>query len=235
MIKFIVKYWNAFIGLLYPEFCAACNANLVTQEKVICTKCLYELPKTHFHKVKGNPIEQIFWGRIPINHATAFYFFQKGSKYQRLIHQLKYKNRPDIGIELGKHFAADLTTEQKFNAIDYIIPVPLHKKKKHLRGYNQSEMIGKGLAELLPAELDTRSLIRKTFTKTQTKKGRFERWENVSSVFKVTHPDKLQGKHVLLVDDILTTGATLEACAQTLLEIEGIKISIATLGYTSRG
>ncbi|MBI9066013.1 MAG: ComF family protein [Salinivirgaceae bacterium] len=224
---------NNFLGLLYPEFCAACNQNLVNQEKVLCTKCLYELPRTYFHKVPGNPIEEIFWGRVLLERVTSFYFFQQGSKYRKLIHKLKYQNQPEIGIELGKHFAADLKTEAIFNEIDLIIPVPLHKKKLKMRGYNQSEMIAQGLAEILPAKLDTKSLIRKTFTQTQTKKNRYERWENIETVFEVKKPEIIEGKHILLVDDVLTTGATLEGCAQCLLKVKNVKVSIATLAFTS--
>ena len=233
MIKTLTKYWEDFIGLLYPEFCATCDTNLVNQEKVICTKCLYELPRTHFHKVPKNPIEQIFWGRVPITYATSYFFFQQESRYRKLIHKLKYQNQPEVGVELGTIFAADLLNEPKFNEIDAIIPVPLHRKKLRKRGYNQAEMIGKGMADILPAHLDTQTLIRKQFTNTQTKKNRFERWENVEAVFGLNNPEKLVNKHVLLVDDVLTTGATLEGCAQVLHKIEGIKISVATLGYAS--
>ena len=226
-------YLNDFTGLLYPELCCACNSNLVNQETVLCTRCEYELPRTHFHKVMGNPVEQTFWGRVVIERATSFFFFLKGSRYRKLLHQLKYKGRKDIGIELGRLFGKDLSSEPAFTEIDLIIPVPLHPRKERIRGYNQSEMIAIGLAHFLPGKVDTQSLYRKTFTETQTKKSRFERWENVGEVFGVREPEKLDGKHILLVDDVLTTGATLEACASVLHAATNVKISIATLAYAS--
>jgi ComF family protein len=232
-LKTIKTYFHDFLGLIYPELCAACQANLFQQEKVLCTKCLYNLPRTHFHKVPGNPIEQTFWGRVPIERGAAFYFFQKGSKYQQLLHLLKYNKRKDIGVELGRQYGADLVTEESFSEMDYIIPVPLHRKKLHKRGYNQSEMFGKGLAEFLPATLVTNNLYRKKYTETQTKKSRYERWENVEDVFGVRFPEKLEGKHVLLIDDVITTGATLEGCAQVLKNAADVKISIATMAFAS--
>lgn len=233
MINKLKTYCEAFIGLLYPQFCAACDVNLLNQEEILCTKCLYELPRTNFHKITDNPIEQIFWGRVPVEKATSFYFFNQGSKYRKLIHKLKYQSQPNIGITLGKLFAADLLVNDYYRSIDYIIPVPLHNKKLRKRGYNQSEVIGKGMAEILPATLDVKTLIRNTFTQTQTQKNRFERWENVEHVFGLHRPEKLINKKILLIDDVLTTGATLEGCAQILHRVEGIQISIATLGFTS--
>ena len=231
--KNIKVYLGDFLGLIYPELCAACYTNLIQQEKVLCTKCLYDLPRTHFHKVPGNPIEQTFWGRVPIERAAAFYFFQKASKYQKLLHLLKYKKRKDVGIELGRLYGADLINEDKFSEIDFIIPVPLHPKKQHKRGYNQSEMICLGLEEFLPAALRTDILYRKIFTETQTKKSRYERWENVEDVFGVRNAELLEGKHVLLVDDVITTGATIEGCAQVLKKAANVNISVATLAYAS--
>lgn len=232
-IKLVKLYANDFLGLFYPEFCVACDANLITQEKVLCTHCLYQIPRTKFHKKPDNPMEQSFWGRQQIEHACAFFFFNKESKYQKLLHQLKYHNRPDIGFELGREFGAELLRSDHFTDVDYIIPVPLHKKKLHKRGYNQSEMIAQGMAEMLNTKLDTKILIRTTFTETQTKKGRYERWENVEKVFKCKSPDLIEGKHVLIVDDVMTTGATIEGCAHVLHKAANVKISVATLAYAA--
>ncbi|OFX43176.1 MAG: hypothetical protein A2W97_08165 [Bacteroidetes bacterium GWE2_40_63] len=230
-LKTIKQYFLDFIGLFYPELCAACNASLYEQEKVICTRCLYELPRTNYQKTPGNPVEQIFWGRVPIERVAAFFFFQKGSKYQKLIHSLKYHGREDIGIEMGQLFGSELAQEPDFLKPDFIIPVPLHPKKQKKRGYNQSQLIAQGLADKLPGTLETEVLKRKVFTQTQTKKGRYERWENVEEVFEVINPEAIEGKHVLLVDDILTTGATIEGCAQVLHQAANVKISVVTLGY----
>ncbi len=233
LLKTIKTSLYDFLGLFYPELCVACHTHLYQQEKVLCSRCLYELPRTHFHKVPANPVEQTFWGRVPIERGTAFFFFKKGSKYQKLLHQLKYHNRTDVGIELGRLLASDFKAEQAFNEFDFIIPVPLHPKKQYKRGYNQSELIGRGIAEVLNVPVKTNYLYRKIFTETQTQKSRYERWENVEDVFGVHHPEKLEGKHILLIDDVLTTGATLEGCAQVLHKNAKLKISIATLAYAN--
>lgn len=233
MLKIVKQYIHDFLGLFFPELCAACQNSLHKQESVFCSKCLYELPRTHFHKVPGNPLEQTFWGRVQIERAAAFYFFQKDSKFQHLLHRLKYHNQKDIGIELGKQYATDLVKEANFKDIDYIIPVPLHKKKLYKRGYNQSTVIGTGLQEFLPAKLRTDLLFRKVFTDTQTKKSRYERWENVEDVFGVSNAEELNGKHVLLVDDVITTGATIEGCAQVLKNAADVKVSVVSLAYAA--
>lgn len=227
------KYFNSFLGLFYPEFCVACGQNLFEQEIVLCTKCEYELPRTKFYKHPDNIVEQSFWGRVRVERATSYIFFRKGGKYQKLIHELKYHGRKDVGIQIGRLFAAELRQEEAFLLPDYIIPVPLHPKKEKKRGYNQSEMIAKGMELLLPAKLNTDVLIRSAFTETQTRKSRYERWENIEKVFDVRHPEIIEGKHVLLVDDVLTTGATLEGCAQALKSAADVKISVATLGYAA--
>lgn len=230
----IKTYTEAFLGLIYPELCTACGTNLYQQEKILCTKCLYNLPRTYFHKVPSNPIEQSLWGRVDIERASALYFFQKADKYQKLLHLLKYKNRKDIGIELGRLYGADLVLEEAFNKIDYIIPVPLHRKKLHKRGFNQSEIIAKGLKEFIPAQLRTDILIRKKKTDTQTRKSRYERWENIQDVFSVKNSKELNNKHILLVDDVFTTGATIEGCAIALHNAADVKISVVTLAYASK-
>jgi ComF family protein len=228
----LLTYINAFIELFYPELCVACGVNLITHEKVLCSKCIYELPRTYFHKVPGNPMEQAFWGRVDIHKAAALFFFVNKSRFRHLIHLLKYNNRKDIGIELGRLYGNELISEADFKTIDYVIPVPLHYKKLQKRGYNQSEMIAKGLTKVLPADLRTDFLYRKKFTETQTKKLRYERWENVNNVFGIKNGNNLNNKHILLVDDVMTTGSTIEGCANALLSTaENIKISIVTLAF----
>lgn len=231
IIKIVEDYLIHFAELCFPEFCVACGKNLVGQEKVLCTKCLYHIPRTNFHKIPGNPVEQSFWGRQPVEHGTSYFFFQKGSKYQEMLHELKYKGRQDIGIELGRHFAADLLNYPEFSSVDFLIPVPLHPKKQKKRGYNQSECIAKGMADILPGKVNTNVLFRKQFTNTQTKKNRYERWENVQEVFECKNPNVIANKHLLIIDDVMTTGATLEGCIQVLHEAAPVKISVATLAY----
>ncbi len=223
-----------FFSLFYPKACFACGESLLKTEEVLCTSCVFGLPKTHFQDYEDNPLEQLFWGRFPFESATALYFFAKKGTVQHLIHQLKYGGHKEIGVYLGKLLGQELKASARFSTLDLIVPVPLHPKRLHERGYNQSEQIASGLSQSLDIPVDTTSFVRAFATKTQTKKTREERWDNVSEKFLVTTPEALAGKHLLLVDDVITTGATLDACVQTLSRIDGVKISIAALGFASR-
>jgi ComF family protein len=177
----------------------------------------------------NNPVEKRFWGKIPVFRATAFFFFQKGSPFQKVLHQLKYKGNREVGEVLAKHAAAALLESSGFLPVDVIVPVPLHPNKLRKRGYNQSECIAKGLSAVLQKPLDTLSLIRALENPTQTKKNVYERYKNTEGIFQLTDKKAFEGKHVLLVDDVLTTGSTIEACAEALLETEGVKISVFVL------
>ncbi|MCL2097167.1 MAG: ComF family protein [Bacteroidales bacterium] len=218
-----------FIALLYPRLCEACGASLHRHEEVLCLHCLYHLPRTDYWKEAGNSIEQLFWGKIRLEHVCALFFFNKGSRYRHLLHKLKYKGKKYIGIELGRRLGLELKSAALYQTVDTVIPVPLHPKKQRRRGYNQSEQIAIGIAEATGWNLDTQSVCRHEFTATQTRKSRLDRWRNVAEVFAVKRPSALQGKHVLLVDDVITTGATIEACAQHLINIEGCRVSVAAL------
>ena len=179
-----------------------------------------------------NPVIKLFWGRTSIFSASSMYSFNKGSKVQHLIHQLKYRGKKEIGVSLGKHYGNELKTAPLFSTASIIVPVPLHSKKLKKRGYNQSETFAQGLAESMRAENPSDVLIRTFASETQTKKSRFARWKNVEEIFKVASPEKITGKHVLLVDDVVTTGATLEACANKILEVPGTKVSVAAIACT---
>ncbi|MFO7843943.1 MAG: ComF family protein [Bacteroidales bacterium] len=227
-MKFFIEPLKDFFNLIFPNLCMVCNNHLVSQEKLICTSCLYNLPKTNFHLDIENPVSQLFWGRTKIEYASSFYFYHKGSKYQQMMHKFKYHGCKEVGLVLGRYFGSQLDTSV-FNQVDLIMPVPLHKSKLKKRGYNQSEFIARGLAESLEKKLDAQNLIRTMATSTQTRKSRFERWENVEKIFKVLYPEKITGKHILLVDDVVTTGSTLEACANSILEVPDTKVSILTL------
>jgi len=212
----------------FPELCVACGQLLTSKEKILCTSCFYHIPRTDFHKFTDNPVSQLFWGRIRIESATSWFYYFKGSAYQSLIHKLKYNGRKDIGIEMGKAFASEILSSP-FSKVDILIPVPLHPGKLSDRGYNQSEVIAAGIACIFNKIILTDVLIRSTFTETQTRKSRFERFKNMEGKFIVNDKLKILHKHVLLVDDVVTTGSTIESCAQVLLEVPGVRVSVATL------
>jgi len=223
---------NPFIDLLnimYPNLCVTCGETLMKGEQYLCLSCLYNIPKTNYHLERENPVEKRFWGKIPLFRGTAFFFFQKGSPFQKLLHDLKYKGDKELGMVLGKYAGADLLVSPDFLSVDTIIPVPLHPKKYQKRGYNQSEWIGKGLSEIMGKPQDTKNLIRVKENVSQTKKSVYERYENTEGIFQLKDETLFEGQHILLVDDVLTTGSTLEACAQALLKTKNIKVSVFTL------
>ncbi|TKG93404.1 ComF family protein [Puteibacter caeruleilacunae] len=225
---------NSFIDLIFPRTCPGCGKRLLIHEKGICTHCLFHLPKTNFIINEDNPVAQSFWGRAYLQHAAAYIYFQKGSIVQHMMHQLKYHNNTEIGIQLGKKYGAELAKSSLFTNIDCIIPVPLHRKRLRKRGYNQSSCIARGISSALEIPVMEKVLIRGTNSASQTKKRRYERWDNVKTIFQVENPEIIKHKHVLLVDDIITTGATLEACAQQLLLVDGVKVSVAALCYADQ-
>ena len=218
-----------FIDLMFPNLCVVCGINLQNKEHQLCLSCLHDIPKTNYHLIVDNPVEKRFWGKVPIYRATSYFFFQKGSSFQKLLHILKYQGNKEIGELMGKYAAIDLMESPDFTSIDLIIPVPLHPQKLKSRGYNQSEWIGKGISLILKKPQDTSTLLRVRENTSQTKKSVFERFENTEGIFELSDRNVLEGKHVLLIDDVLTTGSTLEACVRALLETNGIKISIFTL------
>ena len=232
-MKKIFKPVKYFLDLIYPQFCDVCGVSLVTGEEVVCSHCRIDFPLTRNWNERENSVEKAFWGRVHITAAASYFFFARGSKYRVLLHKLKYAGRGDIGIKLGQWFGNELATCPIFSDVDYIIPVPLHPKKQKSRGYNQSEKICTGLAVAMHKPVDTKTLVRAEFTNTQTKKNRMERWHNVSTVFAVKNAETLNNKHILLVDDVLTTGATIEACCNTILSATNCKISIAVLAYAN--
>ncbi|MBA3664987.1 MAG: ComF family protein [Bacteroidetes bacterium] len=222
------------MSLIYPRRCEACSNLLFRHEVFICNYCSVNLPKSNYHKHPGNELEQVFAGRIPYSELLSFFVFEKSGKVQRLLHHIKYQEQKELAFFLGKQYAKELLKDG-FNAnFDVILPVPLHKKKLKQRGFNQSEWFAKGLAEVLKLPLDTLSLERVAETSTQTRKKKYQRWENVEGIFKVVFPKSLERKHVLLVDDVITTGATIEAGWQTLKQVEGIKISVAAIAFAAR-
>jgi ComF family protein len=224
------RYTSDFISLFYPNLCVACNGHLLRGEVAICTACLIDCPRTFDEQDPvDNPVARVFRGRIPLQAAASLFVFTKGGKVQELIHNLKYNGRRDAGIAAGKLFGNDLKNLTPFNTLDAVIPVPLHRDKFLKRGYNQAACFGEGIAHSLDIPLHESGMLRLDATATQTRKNREERWENVEDVFAVNKKINLKGKHVLLVDDVITTGATIEACAIPLLRTEGVKLSIISL------
>lgn len=221
---------NYLTELFFPRLCVVCGDKLIEQEQWICLHCLHHIPRTNFHLDPENRVAQLFYGRVQIECATSFFYFSKGSKYQALLHNLKYKGMKELGAEIGKHFGIDLLQSNDFSSVDIVCPVPLHPSKEKKRGYNQSWWIASGISGQMQKELSDDNLKRVTATETQTRKSRFERWQNVEGIFELTKPEEFSGKHILLIDDVVTTGSTLEACAQTIISKAKAKVSIATLG-----
>lgn len=221
---------DALVHLLLPHTCAACTQQLQHHEELLCLHCQQTLPYTQFHEQPtDNPVSKRLWGRAAVQNASAYLHFTKGGRVQQLVHALKYKNRPDIGQHLGNSYGGQLAQHAAWQHIDWVLPVPLHPAKQRQRGYNQCDGIANGLADALQTRWSNQLLVRQTYTNSQTRKGRFARWLNVETVFAVTDPTILAHKHVLLVDDVITTGATIEACAQQLLAVDGLRLSVACL------
>lgn len=220
--------------LFFPQQCICCERHLSHLPDAICTICKSELPTTCFSKTSKNELEKTFIGRIPIQAATALLYFSKGGKVQQLIHHLKYKNRQEIGIFTGEWLSKKMIESKRFSTIDMVIPVPLHAKKLKKRGYNQVTTFGKAIASRLHCDYNDTILIRVLEGNSQTKKNRIKRWEGVKNAFAVTIPEKIKGKHILLVDDVITTGATLESCYIALQKAEIATISVATIAFAER-
>jgi ComF family protein len=229
MIAKVGDILNDFLSLVYPSFCEACKQSLVKGEEIICTNCIADLPRLNYHLYKENPLYTKLRGRAPIDFATAFLLFRKKGAVQRLLHSLKYRDRPDIGTKLGRVYAHELMRTKCLSEIDVIVPVPLHESRQRQRGYNQSEYWANGLGEIFSVPVDSTIMERMQRTETQTRRTKLRRWENVQESFTVEFPEKVVGKNVLLVDDIVTTGATLEACAKSLIKSGSKSISLVCI------
>jgi len=226
------ELFDDFISLLLPRLCHGCGNHLLRNERIICTECFVLIPRTGFHLQPDNPVEQLFWGRCRVERAAAFSFYTRGSRMRRLIHSMKYKGVREIGEELGRIYGFSLADSDFLKGTDLIIPVPLHPRRKRERGFNQSELIAEGISSVTELPVDCLSLERKVVTSTQTKRSRYDRWENVEGIFRVSRPEMLRGKHILLVDDVITTGSTIESCVNEILKIEGTRVSVAALAWS---
>ena len=227
-----MKLLKDLFYLFYPNICANCKEQLLQNEKVICTFCRHDLPLTNFQSYTKNKVSRIFSGRITIEKAYALLFFRKQGITKNLIHDLKYKGNEEVGVFFGNWIGEIVAKNKEFSTVDFIVPVPIHAKKKKIRGYNQVTKFGECLSMHLKVPLNEDVLIRQSATKTQTLKSRFERFNDLESKFSAKNTSIFKEKHILIIDDVITTGATLEACAQELLKTPGIKISILTMSYT---
>ncbi|MDR2775100.1 MAG: ComF family protein [Tannerella sp.] len=224
-----MRILNDLADLFYPHLCILCQNPLIENERHICLNCLYNLPETDYHTNKGNPVRALFAGFPQVNEATAFLLFEEGGKAQQLIHLLKYYGNKSLAEFLGRIAAIKLKEYGFFASVDTIIPVPLHPEKEKKRGYNQSGLIANGIASVYECDTDMTTIKRIANTQTQTSKSVYERHVNVEKIFQLTNAEKLLEKHILLVDDVITTGSTTSACIETLSGIPGIKISIFSL------
>ncbi len=228
------QLWAGFTHLLYPELCVACGGDLPSTTTCFCLRCRAKLTPSDMHLVQDNEFIHRLWGRLKIESGAAAYYFTRESPIRMAVHHLKYKNKPEIGLMIGREFGRMLRESDFFKSVDGVIPVPLHPRKERMRGYNQSTVFAQGLSEAMDVPMLGKVLVRRAFTATQTKKRRMERFENVGEAFAVEKPQTIEGKHLLLVDDVLTTGATLELCGKSILEVEGTRLSCATIAIASR-
>lgn len=232
MIRF-TEIKDSFLHLLFPHMCSGCGNDIINKESVLCMRCIEAMPETNFEIHTNNPVEKKFWGRLTFTQATAQYYFTRESMMQKLMHQFKYKGNRELGTQLGKMMGERLINSKRFN-IDALIPLPLFPAKEKKRGYNQATVLCEGMAESLQVPVLKDVIIRSQHTDTQTQKGRIERWKNMEGKFELVKSDIINNKHIMLVDDVITTGATLEACGTELLKGENVKLSIGALCYAER-
>lgn len=224
-----MSVWIDLWELFFPRYCVVCGHRLSKNEEFLCVSCLVRLPRTNYHLHPDNKLEKNLWGKIPLEHATAFLYYGQESDSQKLLYELKYYGNSNLGVFLGRWMASELRSSGMFQGIDCIVPVPLHVKKVRKRGYNQSEMLAQGISSVTGIPVCSQSLVRRQYTDTQTKKGVFARWMNVQDVFECTSLEAFEGKHILLVDDVVTTGATLVACADALAGASRLRVSVLAL------
>jgi ComF family protein len=219
--------------LFFPHICTGCGSDIINTEQLLCFSCIDRLPITDFHRHADNPVEKVFWGRIPVSQATSYIYFSKDSLIQQLLHEFKYKGNTDIGLYFGRKMGESLVQSDRFPLMDGLVPLPLHTGKERKRGYNQAKILCDGMAEVLKVPILDKAIMRTRKTETQTHKSRVERWMNMEGKFRIEDPALLENRNILLVDDVITTGATLEACGYELMRAKGLLLSIATLAYTS--
>lgn len=227
-----LRLFYKILYLFFPKRCALCHAPLQEESEGLCLSCAARLPYTGFAGRQGTRMERMLWGKIPLGRVSAYCYYIKDSPFASLVHQLKYYGRKDLGVIMGRHLSAELMQTDFFTDMDVIVPVPLHWKKEKARGYNQSYCLALGVSQITGIPIDSTSLQRKSYTQTQTHQSVDGRWQNVAGVFVLTAPEKFAGKHILLMDDVFTTGATITACADAFSSVPDIHISVLTLACT---
>lgn len=221
-----------FIHLFFPHICTGCGSDILDVKSHLCLQCIFDLPVTGFFSQPGNPVAKTFYGRLPLRNAGAGYFFTKDSLMATLIYELKYKGNKDIGFYLGQLLGDFLLNNKAYASVDLLLPLPLNAKREKRRGYNQATALCNGITSVWKKPVLEKVVIRKVNTETQTHRGRITRWENMEDVFAVAQPAAIENKHILLVDDVVTTGASLEACGSEILKVSGTTLSVAALAYT---
>ncbi len=214
--------------MFYPHNCIGCGSDIISEDNFLCLECINDLPHTNFAMHKNNAVEKKFWGRIAVASAMSEFYFSKGSIIQNMIHEFKYRGNKKAGYYFGKLMGKSLLNSTRFN-IDVIVPLPLFERKEKARGFNQAEILSNGIAEMIGKPVIRKNVIRKIATETQTKKQRLERWKNVEGIFYVNNQAELEGKNILLVDDVITTGATIDACGSEILKIKDVTLNVASL------
>ena len=229
----VVSFWHRLLDLISPRLCVVCGQRLTVSEDVICTKCNLHLPRTDFHQDPyENEMAKLFWHQIPVERATALFYYESHAETANILYELKYKNHPEVGEVMGRLMAKELQPSGFFDGIDGIVPIPLAKKRQRQRGYNQSLEIARGISAITSLPIYNKVVRRNVFEGSQTSKGRWERNENVEGVFKLKDASAIQGKHLLMVDDVVTTGATVIACVQELCKADNVKVSVIALGFS---
>lgn len=230
-IRHTFGIFQSAVEVFFPKRCVLCGSILPEGAIGICLRCSMKLPFTGLNGQEGSKMERLFWGKLPLGRVSSYCFYRKGDTFCQVLHHLKYYGRKDLGIALGKQMAAELVSSGFFQGIDVLIPVPLHPQKEKTRGYNQSYYLAQGVSAVTGIPIDSQSVVRLHFTETQTHKSADERWANVSDVFSLVYPERFTNRHILLIDDVLTTGATLTACADTFRTVKGVRISVLTLAW----
>jgi len=232
IFNYTKQYLSDLLHLVYPEQCLCCESELPSGGQYLCMICKNELHVTNFeHYENASALDQLFWGRIQVNNVFSLLYYRENNQSRKILHQLKYSNRPDLAQYMGTLIGDRIRSSEKFKTIDLLIPVPLHEKKRYIRGYNQSEEIAKGIKQQTGIEFSFQFLSRRTHTESQTKKSKFDRWKNVQEVFSVSDVLPENIRHIALVDDVITTGSTLEAAVRMIREKHEVEVSILSIAY----